>query len=617
MRTVTTWSQLLQVSYKPRSPVRSATGRALIASAAVLTLVVVICSSVLGIELSPLRIVSRIVVLGDAGGSWGSPWEALSRPPWAYQQDALASIIRTTTQLGLASVMIAALALILHTVSRLLAMWRPLAIRCALGATLRHLMALVGRELGRLALTGCAAGAMAGGLMLAGLYRFWPALFSKPSFGAAVGAAIGATLLVFAIAGAVALILLVILQRGVRSVAELHGTHITTSGPLLLVQNALAVIQLAALLVVTYGCTMVLRASSASLAAGRIARQDSTVLAPMRYDTAVAGPFERADRLRAAVPLIMPPRARTTLASPDAWLGMGKELRVISVCGECRIGEYLRPLNSAAVRMIAVAPGTLQFMQAGRDFTPADTMAGRRVAAVNMSAARALYPGGSPVGHVIRAGSSDFEYTVVGVVRFEAPPVFGNSGPVPIVLVPILQHPPAASEVTAPASGWDAMRARVAAMPADAPSFGNPRPLTDRMDEFIDPLRWFSALFAGLAGSATGIAAYSLVAVMIQMVALRERDIAIRMAVGAERKHIERWVVGRTVWMTVAGTMIGLTGARWVSVLLHGPSNYAERDVTWLFVMAAAFAALGVAASWLPARRAAAIEPMVVWAKVG
>jgi hypothetical protein len=367
---------------------------------------------------------------------------------------------------------------------------------------------------------------------------------------------------------------------------------------------------------VTYGCTLILRASSASMEPGHFDKPDSTLIAPLRYHTAARGPWERADRLRLAAPALAPAASRVTLASADAWLGLGKELHILAICGECHIGEFPKPLNAATVRVIAVGPHTFDAMQAGRDFTPTDTMGGKRVAIINRSAYRAMYPGGYPTGHVFRTGHDD-EYSVVGLLSFEPPPIFGNSGPIPLVFVPIFQHPPAEPEVTAPASGWDGVRARVAAMPADAPSFGNPRPLAARMDEFIQPLGWFSALFAGLAGSATGIAAYSLVAVMIQMVTLRERDIAIRIAVGAERKHIERWVVARTTWLTGAGIVLGMTGARFVAVLLHGPANYAESDIMWLVVMAVGFGGMGILASWLPARRAARVEPMVVWAKVG
>ncbi len=582
-------------------------------------MVFVACSSVLGISLSPLRIVGRIQVIGDAGGSWGAPWEAIARPPSSYQQDALVSLVRTTTQLALGGLAVAALSLVLHTVSRILAMWRPLAIRCALGATLRHLVALVGTQMLRLVLTGCAIGIGAGAILLAGLAARWPVLFSRPSAGAALVAALLATVVAVAIAASVTLTLLLVLQRGVRSVSELHGVHVTAGAGLQLIQASLAVVQLAGLLVVTYGCALILRASATSVALGDAAARDSVTTTALVLPQPAGVPWTRAGRLRAALPLVAAEGSRTTISSPDAWLGMGKAVAALGICGECRIGASFYPLNPGVARVVAIAPGALRarrITRVGREFDAADTLGSARVAVLNIAAARLFYPGGNPILRPLRIGTNNAEYAVVGIAHFEAPPVFGNGAAVPVVFVPILQHPPVTSDVTGPPGAWDSIRARVRTMPADAPSFGNPRPFSERMQEFIDPITWFGALFAGLAGSATGIAAYSLVAVMIQMVALRERDIAIRMAIGADAGRIERWILGRTLWMTVAGTALGLTGARWLGVLLHGPQSEAG-DVAWLALMVAGFGALGALASLLPARRAARIEPAKVWARVG
>ena len=125
-----------------------------------------------------------------------------------------------------------------------------------------------------------------------------------------------------------------------------------------------------------------------------------------------------------------------------------------------------------------------------------------------------------------------------------------------------------------------------------------------RQGTFRAPLGWFGALFAVLALSGTGIAAYSLIAVMNETVRLRQRDIAIRLALGAQARDIRRWVTRRTLRITLAGVVVGVSGARWLGVLLHGPERSAEGDVAWLGVMILAFGALGLVASWLPARRA-------------
>lgn len=116
-------------------------------------------------------------------------------------------------------------------------------------------------------------------------------------------------------------------------------------------------------------------------------------------------------------------------------------------------------------------------------------------------------------------------------------------------------------------------------------------------------------MFAVLALSGTGIAAYSLIAVMNETVRLRRREIAVRMALGAQARDIARWVTRRTMRITLAGVVIGVSGARWLAVLLHGPARSAEDDVALLGVLIVAVGALGLLANWLPARRALRVPP--------
>ena len=230
------------------------------------------------------------------------------------------------------------------------------------------------------------------------------------------------------------------------------------------------------------------------------------------------------------------------------------------------------------------------------------------------AAAYALYPGGDPLGKQLLAGATpDMRYTVVGTTPFEAPRIFGNPGHVPLVFVAALQHPPQHAEAVAPPTMGDSIRVRVGATQpgtvAPLPALGASVTLARRLGTFSVPLRWFGALFAILALSGTGIAVHSLIAVLNETVRLRQRDIAIRMALGAEARVIARWVTRRTLRITLAGVVVGVSGARWLGVLLHGPERSAEGDVAWLGVMILAFGALGLVASWLPARRAVRVPP--------
>jgi hypothetical protein len=310
--------------------------------------------------------------------------------------------------------------------------------------------------------------------------------------------------------------------------------------------------------------------------------------------------------------------ARVAVTSPDAWLGMGKELPVLALCEECRVGSDIRPMSAERVRMIAVAPGALAALGAriarGRGILSQDTISARLVAVLNAAAAYALYPGGNPLGKPLLAGATPgMRYTVVGTTPFEAPRVFGNPAHVPLVFVAALQHPPRQAEAIAPPTLWDSIQARIGTTEpgtvAPLPTLGATRTLAVRLETFSAPLGWFGALFALLALGGTGIAVYSLIAVLNETVRLRQRDIAIRMALGAEARDIARWVTRRTLRITLAGVVVGVSGARWLGVLLHGPERSAEGDVAWLGVMILAFGALGLVASWLPARRAVRVPP--------
>jgi putative ABC transport system permease protein len=610
-----------------RRPRRSrATASAIVASATVLTFVPVVCSAVIGFTWWPLHLVSRTAVLGAAGDDWGAPWEALARPPAAYQSEALGAQILTLRHLAITAIAIAALCLMLHALSRVLAEWHSMAIRHALGATTRHLLPRVAGELIALGAVGNALGLGAGAILVAALSERWPALLTRPPLAlSAVAAAALALVVVCLLLAFLAALPLTILQRGVRTASELHGSQVTASGPVLLIQSTLAVLQLAALLMVTYGSALLVADARIAHVPEASAPPGSAVAAPLTFQT--ASPDARAAgyrRLESVLDGAAP--ARVAITSPDAWLGMGRELPMLALCEECRVGSDIRPMSAARVRVVAEAPEALVALGArvtrGRAILAGDTIGAPLVAVLNAAAVFALYPGGDPLGKPLLAGTSPpLRYTVVGVTPFEAPRVFGNPDHVPMVFVSAFQHPPQRAEAVTQRRPWEALRSRVGAVSNDAgaplPHLGAATPLASRQGTFTAPLIWFGALFAVLALSGTGIAVYSLIAVMNEMVRLRERNIAIRMAVGAQARHIEWWVARRTLRITLAGVLVGVSGARWVGVLLHGPERSAEGDVALLGVMILAFGALGLAASWLPARRAARVSPAAVFADQG
>jgi ABC-type antimicrobial peptide transport system permease subunit len=122
-------------------------------------------------------------------------------------------------------------------------------------------------------------------------------------------------------------------------------------------------------------------------------------------------------------------------------------------------------------------------------------------------------------------------------------------------------------------------------------------------------------LLAARVISAFGVLAFLVAAVgiyglMAFLVAIRTREIGIRLAMGASPTDVTRLVLSSSVRLAIAGAAIGVAGAaglsRWMQSQLYGVSG---TDPATLGVVAAGVVATAIAATWLPARRAATIDP--------
>ena len=126
---------------------------------------------------------------------------------------------------------------------------------------------------------------------------------------------------------------------------------------------------------------------------------------------------------------------------------------------------------------------------------------------------------------------------------------------------------------------------------------------------FVD--RLVTLLSLSFAGLATALAAVGLYGVMAYNVAQRTRELGLRLALGAEPANLRAMVLKQVAWMTLLGIAIGLIVAvaagRTVEALLYGLSS---RNVSVLFGAAAVLAAVVLAASYWPARRASSIAPL-------
>ena len=130
------------------------------------------------------------------------------------------------------------------------------------------------------------------------------------------------------------------------------------------------------------------------------------------------------------------------------------------------------------------------------------------------------------------------------------------------------------------------------------------------------PARALTILIAMFATVAQILAAVGIYGVMTYLVAQRTREIGIRMALGASARTVVGMVVGRGLALTLAAIAIGLAGAaaltRTLSTLLFGVGPL---DPLTFVVAAAVLGGVALLAAWLPARRAARVDPVVALAE--
>jgi putative ABC transport system permease protein len=259
---------------------------------------------------------------------------------------------------------------------------------------------------------------------------------------------------------------------------------------------------------------------------------------------------------------------------------------------------------------------------AGRGFEATDAAGAAPVALINETLARVFYPGQDPVGRRLRPGFGDPPwFTIVGVVRdvkqgglgertgtevyFHYPQIGDYATPPRAMNVVVRSARP----VTAVAP---AVRQAVRALDPGLP-VANLRTMLDVLQASIARPR-LAVLLLGLFGAmALALAAVGIYGVMSFAVAQRTREIGIRMALGAGEPHVLRMVVAGGLRVAGAGLVAGIAGGVAASRLMNAVLFEVSAADPAVFVAAAAtLAATATLACWLPARRAARVDPATV-----
>jgi putative ABC transport system permease protein len=162
-----------------------------------------------------------------------------------------------------------------------------------------------------------------------------------------------------------------------------------------------------------------------------------------------------------------------------------------------------------------------------------------------------------------------------------------------------------------PASLTSAVRGGVARIDAGVP-LTRVRVFDDYVARSLARPRFNALLLAVFAGVALVLTAIGIYGVMAYSVAQRRQEIGIRMALGAQRGDVLRLVVGGGMKLTAVGVAIGLTAAlvlsRLLTALLYGVTPF---DVPTVGSVALLLGLISLLACWLPARRAAGLNPVI------
>ena len=275
------------------------------------------------------------------------------------------------------------------------------------------------------------------------------------------------------------------------------------------------------------------------------------------------------------------------------------------------------PPASASIRM--ATPGYFATLGlrvlSGREFTDSDDADAPRVVIVNQTLASSTWGIENPVGRnlVLDYQRGPYPYEVVGVVRdarFDGP----RSEPAPEIFIPHAQNPYLVMNVIARTSldpVGVAQTARAYALRIDP---DQPVHSVTTMDQLLGDAvqldRFAMLLIAMFAVAGLVTAAGGVYALLAYNVVQRRREIAVRMALGASPRHVARSIVIESLLLAAAGAALGIAGAaagtRFVRTLLFG---VAPQDPVTLAGTVAVLLAVVIAASWIPARRAALIDP--------
>ncbi|MGH7618328.1 MAG: ADOP family duplicated permease [Gemmatimonadaceae bacterium] len=250
----------------------------------------------------------------------------------------------------------------------------------------------------------------------------------------------------------------------------------------------------------------------------------------------------------------------------------------------------------------------------GRGFTNADVLNAPRAMVVSEAMGKALWPGKDAIGQCIRVNADTLPCTYVVGIAENIKDQSLSDDPGFYYYLPALQFSPQSGGLFVRTHGsaaphLDAIR-RELQRDMPPPAYVSVTPFSDVVGGQTKSWRLGATMFVAFGVLALALAAIGLYSVIAYNVAQRTHEMGVRVALGAQSSDVVRLVVTQGVKLGASGVAIGaaiaLASATWIKPLLFSES---PRDPAVFAIVTVTLLVITVAASWVPARRAARVDP--------
>jgi putative ABC transport system permease protein len=317
-------------------------------------------------------------------------------------------------------------------------------------------------------------------------------------------------------------------------------------------------------------------------------------------------------------------RALPGVRAASAVMGLPLSGMDFIISFEVEGGPPVPPAQQPAMQVRVATPDYFRTigipLKRGRGFSEDDRAGTTRVVLITESAARQFFPNEDPLGKKIKLGwgrgaGKRAGGEVVGIVGDAKEAGLDEPNP-PEIYMPLRQWPVDFMSVvvktaTPPASLSDAVRAEVYAVDSNLP-VSNVRTLDEIVARSISQPRFYMLLLTMFAAVALALAAIGIFGVLSYAVAQRTREIGIRMALGAQERTVIGLVVREAMTLVILGVACGTVAALFLSqTMTRMLFSVTPTDPTTFATVATGLLAVALCASYLPARRATRVDPII------